>query len=141
MTVGEIMTSKVHLLSQGDSIQSAARRMRDEGIGSLPVSSGDRLVGYITDRDIVIRGMAAGKDFSTPVREVMSERILYCFEDEEVGDVAANMAKNQVRRLPVLTRKKRLCGIVSLGDLATRGDGEAAQEALSEISEQATAKR
>ena len=63
MTVGEIMTSKVVLMSQGDSIQSAACRMRDEGIGSLPVSSGDRLVGYITDRDIVIRGMAAGKDF------------------------------------------------------------------------------
>lgn len=136
MLVGEIMTSNVHLLSPEDSIQKAACRIRDKGIGSMPVVAGDRLVGYITDRDIVVRGVAAGKDLSAPVSEVVTDRILYCFEDDAVEDVVENMAKNQVRRLPVLTREKRLCGIVSLGDLATRGS----EEALSEISEPAGAK-
>ena len=136
MLVREIMTADVQLLSPDESIQSAACRMRDKEIGSLPVSSGDRLVGYITDRDIVVRGLAAGKKLSAPVHEVMTDRILYCFEDEEVESVAASMAHNQVRRLPVLTREKRLCGIVSLGDIATRGGAEVANDALAEISGQ-----
>ena len=135
MRIAEIMTAEVKLLAPDHSIQQAACRMRDEDIGSLPVASGDRLVGYVTDRDLVIRGIAAGKDMSAPVREVMTERLLYCFEDDTVDDVAENMAKNQVRRLPVLTRAKRLCGIVSLGDLAVEGNDEAAEEALTEISE------
>jgi CBS domain-containing protein len=135
MRVSEIMTSEVEFLSPNDSIQQAACRMRDEEIGSLPVASGDRLIGYVTDRDIVVRAVAAGIELGSPVREVMTERLLYCFEDEEVGAVAANMAMNQVRRLPVLTRKKRLCGIVSLGDVAIKGEDEAAEEALTEISE------
>jgi CBS domain-containing protein len=135
MRIAEIMTGDVKLLAPEDSIQHAACRMRDENIGSLPVASGDRLVGYVTDRDLVVRGMAAGKDLSTAVREIMSGRLLYCFDDDSVEDVAENMAKNQVRRLPVLTREKRLCGIVSLGDLAVRGDGDAAEGALTEISE------
>jgi CBS domain-containing protein len=135
MRVSEIMTSDVRLLSAEESIQSAACKMRDENIGSLPVASGDRLVGYVTDRDLVVRGLAAGKEPSTPVGDVMTERLLYCFEDETVEAVAENMAKNQVRRLPVLTREKRLCGIVSLGDLAVEGDDEAAEVALTEISE------
>jgi CBS domain-containing protein len=134
MQVGEIMTSNVHLLSPEDSIQSAACQMRDEGIGSLPVSSGDRLVGYVTDRDIAVRGVAAGKKLDAAVSEVMSDRILYCFVDDEIEEVAESMAKNQVRRLPVLTREKRLCGVVSLGDLATRGTQAVAEDALSEIS-------
>ena len=77
MRVSEIMTREVELLSPEDSIQKAACQMRDEGIGSLPVSSGDRLVGYVTDRDILVRGLAAGKELSAPVREVMTDRILY----------------------------------------------------------------
>ena len=133
--VADIMTADVLLLGPGDSIQHAASRMRDENIGSLPVASGDRLVGYVTDRDIVVRALAEGRDLTTPVHEVMSERILYCFEDDLLEDVAENMARNQVRRLPVLTREKRLCGIVSLGDLAVSGDDGAAEEALTEISE------
>jgi CBS domain-containing protein len=132
--VADIMTKDVLLLGPEDSIQHAAARMRDDNIGSLPVASGDRLVGYVTDRDIVVRALADGRDITTPVREVMSERILYCFDDDELEDVAENMAKNQVRRLPVLTRDKKLCGIVSLGDLAVKGDDEAAEDALTEIS-------
>jgi CBS domain-containing protein len=135
MRIADIMTTDVRLLAPEDSIQQAACRMRDEGIGSLPVASGDRLVGYVTDRDLVVRGLAAGKDSSAPIQEVMTERLLYCYEDESVEEAAEKMAKNQVRRLPVMTREKLLCGIVSLGDLAIKGDDEAAEEALTEISE------
>ena len=135
MRIREIMTPNVKLLGPTDSLQHAACRMRDENIGSLPVASGDRLVGYVTDRDLVVRGMAAGKDLSAPVEEVMTERLLYCFDDDTIDNVAENMARNQVRRLAVLNREKRLCGIVSLGDLAVKGDDEAAEDALTEISE------
>jgi CBS domain-containing protein len=135
MLVSEIMSTEVQLLSPDDSIQQAACRMRDEEIGSLPVASGDRLVGYVTDRDVAVRAVAAGKEIKSPVREIMTERLLYCFEDEEVEAVAKNMALNQVRRLPVLTREKRLCGIVSLGDVAIKGEDGAAEDALTEISE------
>jgi CBS domain-containing protein len=135
MQVREIMTKKVRLTSPEDSIRDAAQIMRDDDIGSLPVASGDRLVGYVTDRDIVIRALADGGGPDTKVQEVMTDRILYCFEDDDVQDVAANMAENQVRRLPVLTQDKRLCGIVALADIATRGDEESAEDALEEISE------
>lgn len=134
MQIREIMTREVKLIHPQDPIREAARRMRDEDIGSLPVADGDRLVGYVTDRDIVIRALADSGDADTPVSEAMSERILYCFEDESIENVAKNMAENQVRRLPVLTREKRLCGIVALGDIASHGADEPAEEALEGIS-------
>ena len=96
MLVREIMTRDVQLLAPYDTLRDAARRMRDEDIGSLPVADGDRLVGYITDRDIVVRGLADGRGAETHIHGVMTERVLYCFEDEDVEDVAANMAHNQV---------------------------------------------
>ncbi len=134
MQVRELMTRDVRLLGPNDTIRNAARQMRDDDIGSLPIADGDRLVGYITDRDIVVRALAEGRDADTPVREVMTERVLYCFEDETIEDVAANMAHNQVRRLPVLTREKRLVGIVALGDIATQGSDEPAEDALEGVS-------
>lgn len=108
--------------------------MRDDNIGSLPVADGDRLVGYVTDRDIVVRGLAEGRSAGTHIHDVMTDRVLYCFEDEDVEDVASNMAHNQVRRLPVLNRDKRLVGIVALGDIATKGDEESAEDALEGVS-------
>lgn len=135
MQIRELMTPDVQLLSANDTIQNAARQMRDQDIGSLPVAEGDRLVGYITDRDIVVRALADGRDASTKVREAMTDRVLYCFDDESVEDVAANMAQNQVRRLPVLNRDKRLVGIVALADLATQADmDEPAEDALEGVS-------
>ena len=131
MPVRDIMTRDVQLLSPQDSLRSAARRMRDDNIGSLPVAEGDRLVGYDTDRDLVVRGLAQGFAPDTPVQGVMTDRVLYCFEDE---DVALNMAHNQVRRLPVLSRDKRLVGIVALGDLATKAPDRAAEDALEGVS-------
>jgi CBS domain-containing protein len=134
MLVRDIMTRDVRLLAPHSTLQEAARQMRDDNIGSLPVADGDRLVGYVTDRDLVVRGLAEGFPADTHIHDVMTEQVLYCFEDEEVEDVAANMAHNQVRRLPVISRDKRLVGIVALGDLATKAADASAEDALEGVS-------
>ena len=100
-------------------------------MGALPVGEGDRLVGMVTDRDIAVRAAAAGKDPSkTKLREVMSGEPRYVFADETIESAAASMAGQQVQRLPVLNRDKRLVGILSLGDLAREAGGAIAGEAL-----------
>ncbi len=134
MKVSNVMTKKVDMIGPDTTLAEVARRMRDDDVGSLPIADEDRLVGMITDRDIVIRALAAGKspDQAT-VREAMSDRVLYCFEDQELDEIAHNMANNQVRRLPVLNRDKRLVGIISLGDLGAAGARGAAGEALGRI--------
>jgi len=119
MQVSEAMSSDVKLASPNQSIRDAARMMAELDAGVLPVGENDRLVGMITDRDIAIRAVAQGKGPDTPVRDVMStEQVLYCYEDEELDHVAKNMGSEQVRRLPVVNRDKRLVGIVSFGDVA-----------------------
>jgi CBS domain-containing protein len=137
MEIREVMTSDVRLVEPRTTLKDAAQMMREGGFGLLPIGENDRLIGTITDRDITIRAVAAGKDpGSTAVREAMSEGILYCFEDQSVDEVAELMGDRQVRRLPVLDRDKRLVGIVALGDLAIRhGADDDAGEALSEISQ------
>jgi CBS domain-containing protein len=124
MQVREVMTTDVQLAAPDLTICQAACLMADCDAGALPVGENDRLVGMITDRDIAIRAVAQGKPPDTPVREVMSREVLYCFEDEDVNHVAKNMGDVKVRRLPVLNRQKRLVGIVSIGDLShsTRPD-------------------
>lgn len=134
MLVRDIMTRDVQLLAPHQTLRDAARLMRDDNIGSLPVADGDRLVGYVTDRDLVVRGLAEGVSADTHIRDVMTDQVLYCFEDEDVEEVAVNMADNQVRRLPVLSREKRLVGIVALGDLATKGEDASAEDALEGVS-------
>jgi len=137
MMVREVMTKDVRLVDPSTTLKHAAQLMRDGDFGLLPIGDNDRLVGTVTDRDITVRCVAAGKDpGSTTVREAMSEGVVYCFEDQEVDEVAALMGDRQVRRLPVLNREKRMVGIVSLGDLAVddTADDEAG-EALSEISQ------
>jgi CBS domain-containing protein len=103
--------------------------------GALPVGENDRLVGMITDRDITVRAVGAGKGPDTPIREVMSKDVRYCFEDDELDEVAENMADIKVRRLPVLNRDKRLVGILSLGDIALTEGAGSAGSALCGISE------
>ena len=131
MRVSEPMTREVRVATPGQSIRDVAKIMDEINAGSLPVGENDRLVGMITDRDIAIRAVAQGKGPDTPVREVMSsEKVLYCYEDDEVGSVAKNMSDEQVRRLPVVNREKRLVGIISFGDVAqneTRVVGRAAK--------------
>ena len=109
--------------------------MAEIDAGILPVREGDRLVGMITDRDIALRAVAAGKGPRTPIREIMSPEVKYCYEDEDLDRVTHNMAHIQVRRLPVLNRDKRLVGIISLGDVAVIQDAHYAQTALIGISE------
>jgi CBS domain-containing protein len=136
MKISEIMTRSVHIAAPQDSIRRAAQAMADIDAGALPVGENDRLVGMITDRDIAVRAVALGKSSDTPVRDVMSTEIRYCFDDQELTDVAANMAEMKVRRLPVVDRDKKLVGIVSLGDVALAdGDGDAVAGALCGISE------
>ena len=121
MRVSEAMTREVRVASPGQSIRDVAKIMDEINAGSMPVGDNDRLVGMITDRDIAIRAVALGKGPDTPVRDVMSsEQVLYCYEDEEVDHVARNMANEQVRRLPVVNREKRLVGIISFGDVAQK---------------------
>jgi CBS domain-containing protein len=134
MEVKEVMTSNVRLATPDQSISESARIMAECDSGVVPVYEADRLVGMVTDRDIVVRAVANNLAPSTPVREVMSQEVLYCYEDDDIEQVAQNMAKNQVRRLPVLNRDKRLVGIVSIGDLSKSVRPHATGEAIAEIS-------
>ncbi len=130
MRVSEAMTREVRVASPGQSIRDVARMMAESDAGAMPVGDNDRLVGMITDRDIAIRAVGEGKGPDTPVREVMStEQVLYCYEDEDLDHVAKNMSEQQVRRLPVVSRDKRLVGIVSLGNLAQK-EGRSANKAV-----------
>ena len=130
MKVSELMAREVQITRPDDSVRDAAQMMARIDAGILPVGEQDRLVGMITDRDIAIRAVGAGRDpSSTRVSEVMTREVKYCYDDDDVADVAENMAQLQVRRLPVVSHEKRLVGIISLGDIARghepRGTGEA----------------
>jgi CBS domain-containing protein len=130
MRVCDAMTREVRIATPEQSIRDVAKTMGEIDAGAMPVGENDRLVGMITDRDIAIRAVAEGKGPDTPVREVMStDKVLYCYDDEELEQVAKNMASQQVRRLPVVNREKRLVGIVSLGNLA-QSEGRAAGKAV-----------
>jgi CBS domain-containing protein len=122
MLISDVMTRDVDVIGPGTTLKEAACRMRDRDVGSLPVAEHDRLVGMLTDRDIVVKGIAADCDAGrATASEVMSPKVLYCFDDQSVEEVLANMGDVQVRRLPVVDRDKKLVGIVSIGDLAKGG--------------------
>ena len=135
MKVNAAMTRDVQLVNPDQTIREAAHLMAEIDAGALPVTDNDRLVGMITDRDIAIRAVAQGKSPDTRIRDVMSSGILYCFYDQQLDDVARNMGKNQVRRLPVINHDKRLVGILSLGDLAGKEDPTAVGRAVLRVSE------
>jgi CBS domain-containing protein len=139
MKVMEIMSLEPEVISPDASIRDAAKRMRAEDIGAIPVGENDRLVGMVTDRDIATRAVAEEKDpRTTSVRDVMSKKVFYIFDDEQLDAAARCMSDHQVRRLPVLNHDKRLVGIVSLGDLALTGDNceKIALEGVSEPSDE-----
>jgi CBS domain-containing protein len=103
----------------GTPVAELARLMREHNIGAIPIGENDRLVGMVTDRDIVCRGLANGLDLSkATARDVMSKGIFYCRETEELADAAHTMEQHKVRRLPVINQDKRLVGILSVGDIA-----------------------
>jgi CBS domain-containing protein len=128
------MSADVRITSPEASIRDAARIMKEIDAGVAPVGENDRLVGMITDRDIAVRAVAEGRSCDTPVREVMTREIQYVFEDDDLDDASAKMSELKVRRLPVLSRAKRLVGIISLGDIAKShpSHGEAALRGVSQ---------
>ena len=134
MKVSKIMSRDVTLLNPDQTICVAASLMAEIDAGALPVGENDRLVGMITDRNIVIRAVAQGRSADTKVADVMSKEVLYCFDTDEIDDVARNMGKARVRRLPVVNRDKRLVGIVSLGDLARNDDATNIGQTMTRVS-------
>jgi CBS domain-containing protein len=132
----DVMSRGVQVISPDSTIREAARKMREGDFGMMPVGENDRMIGAITDRDIAIRAVAEGKDPDTQVRDVMSEDIVWAYEDASVEEAAELMSEHQIRRLPIVNRDKRLVGIVALGDFAVEAsDIEPAAEALTEISQ------
>ena len=135
--VADVMSREVKLVSPDDNVRQVAQIMREADTGILPVAEGDRLIGMLTDRDVTVRLVAEGRDpGQTKVRDVMTADIRYVFEDEDLEHVAENMAEQQVRRLPVMNRQKRLVGVVSLGDMAKGRQSPLAGRALSGIARQ-----
>jgi CBS domain-containing protein len=128
------MTRDVRLLRPDQTVLEAAKLMAEIDAGALPVGEEDRLVGMVTDRDIVIRAVAQGKSADTKISDIMSREMLYCFDTDEVEEVSRNMGKAQVRRLPVLNKDKRLVGIVSLGDLARKDDATNIGQTVTRVS-------
>jgi CBS domain-containing protein len=133
--ISEVMTRNVRITNPDQTITEAAKTMADADIGSLPVGENDRLVGMVTDRDIVMRAIAKGRNGDTPVRDVMSGKIQYCFDDDDVEKVARHMADLGMRRMAVLNHDKRLVGIVALSNVANCGDSKAASELLKGVAE------
>ena len=136
MKVHEIMTAHARCVGPDNTLVEAAGLMRELDVGALPVCDNDRIAGMVTDRDMVLRGTADGRDpNSTPVRDVMSPGILYVFADQDVEEAARVMEEKQIRRLPVMNREKRLVGIVSLGDIATSSNPAFSGMALRDVSQ------
>jgi CBS domain-containing protein len=118
MKISQAMSTAFTLISPDTPIRKAAQLMRDGDFGYLPIGENDHLTGAVTDRDIVVRGIAEGCDLDDPVRQVMSTKVIYCFDDDEIDDAADVMEANQIRRLVILNRSKRMVGVLSLGDIA-----------------------
>ncbi len=135
MKIKDVMTKSADWISPDTTLAQAAQKMQSEDIGFLPVGENDKLIGSVTDRDIVIRAVAQGKDpNTTKVRDVMTAKMYYCFDDQSVDEICDNMADIKVRRLPVVNRDKRLVGVVSLGDLSQAKE-KSSGEALKHITE------
>lgn len=136
MKIAECMTQEVETITPDQSIREAAQFMLRADAGAMPVSDGDKLIGMVTDRDITVRATAEGRGPDTPVRDVMTDEVLYCFDDDEIEAVALKMSDRQVRRMPVLSREDdSLVGIVSLGDLSRSDRDDAASIALDGITD------
>jgi len=127
MLVKHAMTLRADTIGANESVQDAARRMRALRIGALPVLRAGRLVGILTDRDIVVRGTALGSDpTTTRVRDVMTPQVVSCYDDDSLGDAARIMAERSIRRIMVLNAERKLVGVLSADDLALVARGLAA---------------
>jgi CBS domain-containing protein len=134
MKIRELMKKDVTLVSPDSTVREAALKMKEHDIGVLPVCGNDKLVGLVTDRDLVIRAVAENREcLQTQIKDVMTSPIIYCFEDQDAEEIARIMEVKQIRRLVVLDRNKRLVGIVSVDDLAR--NQALAGEVLSQVTE------
>jgi CBS domain-containing protein len=136
MKVQDIMTTNVECIPPDATIQEAAERMKSLDVGFLPVCEKDRLIGTVTDRDIVIRGVAENHDNKTTARKIMTSDVYYCFDGDDIEKCAEHMKDKDVRRMLVLDKNKRLVGVVSLGDIS-KAQEETAAETLKDITEAA----
>lgn len=135
MKIRDCMSKNVVLGHPEMKVSEAARLMAQGQFGILPIQDKDRLVGVITDRDIATRCVALNKAFDTPVAEVMTGQVLYCFDDQQVEEAIENLGENKIWRLPVVNREKRLVGIVSLCDLSLApGDEKGIDHTLRKLS-------
>lgn len=131
-TVAEVMTRDVRTMGPNDSVVDAARCMDELNVGVIPVCDGDKLVDMVTDRDIVVRGVAQqGEVRSMKLADVMSAHVRCAHEDDDVEKVLSDMAEAQIRRLPVVDGSQRLVGIVSLGDIAAKNPEDEVDVAMS----------
>jgi CBS domain-containing protein len=137
MKLHEVMTKDVEIIHPEDTLQTAAQKMRDRDIGFLPVCDGDRLIGVLSDRDMIVRALADGMDSSAIVgRDLITSPAIYCFDDQSLDEAAKLMHDNQIRRLVILNRSdKRMVGVISLGDLAINVDDKLSGDVLQSISE------
>lgn len=136
MKVSEVMTRDVRLVRPDDTIEEAAKIMAELDAGVVPVEDNDRLVGMLTDRDIAVRAIAQGQGPEAKVGDIMTSEVRYCFDDQDTDEVCKNLADQQIRRIPVVNRDKRLVGILSLGDLATVEEKASTGATLAGISRQ-----
>jgi CBS domain-containing protein len=143
MKLKDIMTKNVECVHPGDTLQEAARKMKDLDVGPMPVcGENDKLVGMLTDRDITIRAAAQGWDpKTTKVQDTMTKEVVWCFYDQDAEDAARLMQERQIRRLLIMNHDERLVGIVSLGDLVTEGARKQAGETLRAVSEPSAPRR
>lgn len=131
-TVADVMTRGVRSMSPQDPVTLAARAMDELNVGVIPVCEGEKVVGMVTDRDIVVRGVALKADTrSMKLADVMSTDVRCAHEDDDIDEVLGQMAQTQIRRMPVLDRKDQLVGIVSLGDIAAKDPEDEQDIALS----------
>ena len=137
MKLSEIMTTEVEMVQPDDTLQLAARKMRDRDIGFLPVCDGGTLMGVLSDRDLAIRALAEGMDTTVMLsRDLMTTPAIYGYEDQDITEAAKIMEANQIRRLVILSREdERLVGIVSLGDIARNTSPKLSGEVLQRVSE------
>jgi len=135
MQVGEAMHRGVEWMAPTASLIDVAKTMREQDIGAVPIGENDRLIGMVTDRDIVVRGLAEGKDLSNmTARDVMTEGVVYCYANEDLGDALRIMEDKKIRRLPVLDENKRMVGMLSMGDVSSAASQELAGELASAVS-------
>ncbi|WP_430423136.1 CBS domain-containing protein [Phenylobacterium sp.] len=139
MNVSEVMTAQVATATPRTTVAEVARTMAEVESGAVPVTDDGKVVGLITDRDIVLRVVAEGMGLDTPVADVMTEGVETCLEDDNVADATAKMGAKQIRRLVVLNADGKLAGILSLGDVAVDYGAKAVGKTLGEISENSPA--